>query len=118
MRSLLLVVAAVAACKPTKEQWIDKFVPATAASFCKPGAYFRECFDIDEAGCLALARRTLGACVEQHRSEIPNKPDETSGADAGRTIGSCGGRDYEVELVSQNKRRDNARCNDTANWMP
>jgi len=120
MRTLLLVVALAgfSACKTNKEQWIEKFIPATAESFCKPGVYFRECFDIDEAGCLTLARRTLTACVEQHRSEIPKTLDETSGGEAGRTIGACAGREYEVELVSQKKRHDTAKCNDPANWKP
>ena len=114
---ILIALAALAGCKVSKEEWTQKFVPATAKLFCAPAAYFRHCFQVDEAGCLALATAKLDSCVEQHRSEIPASLDAASGEAMGRKIGSCAGRAYEVELAVAGKRLDAPRCNDPAAWQ-
>jgi hypothetical protein len=118
MHNLLLVgsVVFVVACSPSKQQFIERFEPATVATFCEPEQYFRQCFEVTEAECLEVAKRTIRACIERYEPTMPEQFDSQSGEQVGRAVGACAGQDYEATFMQRNKRINSARCNDPAVW--
>ena len=108
-----LVVMALAACRPSKDQFIDKFEPAMLQFFCAPKGFTVSCYDITEAQCLDVMKPALKGCIEKYRSEMPEKLDKESGARVGELIGTCAGVVFENDLLKKHTRTDPApKCND------
>lgn len=99
----------------SKAEWIDSMTAILPASFCKPGMYFRECYDVTENECLETSMRATKTCLMKHRDEIPDplvQPQE--GTEWGTKVGSCAGSVYDVSLIQ--RRSSNEKCEDPSNW--
>ncbi len=85
-----------------------------AESFCKPGQYFRSCFQVSEGRCREVALEELDKCVARHRASLPLVVDGTSGAKAGRVLGECAGTAYDIRLAAE--RIQSVKCNTPSAW--
>ena len=111
-----LVVTALAACRPSKDQFIDKFEPAMLTFFCAPKGFTLSCYDVTEAQCLDVMKPALKSCVDKYKAEMPDKFDEKSGAKIGEMVGNCAGIAFANDLLGKHTRTDPApKCDDPGN---
>jgi len=118
MRTVMtsVVVLAVAACSPSKDEFIEKFEPAMLQFFCAPKGFTVSCYDVTEAQCLAVMKPALKSCVDQYKGQMPERFDKESGARIGELIGTCAGTVFQNDLLSTHKRTDeSAKCDDPSN---
>jgi hypothetical protein len=118
MQRLALLVLAVLGCNGVSKQdridQLERFESEVVRTFCEPPQPFRECFDVDEAGCLAEAKKTVHACVAKF--ELPDQLDAKSRKKYGGDVGSCAADAYEHDLRTQGKFKDTPKCNDPTAW--
>lgn len=111
-----LVAMALTACRPSKDQFIEKFEPAMMKFFCAPKGFTLSCYDVTEAQCVGVMKPALSACVEKFKGEMPEKFDQESGAKVGEKIGNCAGVAFQNDLLDKHKRTDPApKCDDPGN---
>jgi hypothetical protein len=109
-RAVSLLFVAAIGCGVSKDEWLEKFEPQVVAKFCEPGMAFRTCFDVDASTCLEVTKRSLHACIEKHRAELPDRLDQSSGEKYGGLLGECAGDAYEADLRAQNRFHDSPEC--------
>lgn len=81
---------------------------ALPKNYCKNGSFFRECFDLAQKSCIAIAERNINQCVNQHLGSLSN-PERFK--HAGEIIGRCSGTNMSLQLTSRFK--NTYACN---NW--
>jgi hypothetical protein len=113
-----IALVVLASCKQgvSKTDFLAEFEPRVVEAFCQPQQIFRQCFDVDQAGCLALARTTVHACIEQHKGELPDHLDKEAGGKYGGILGECAGDAYEAQMRAQGKRHNDPKCDDPSQW--
>ncbi|MBS1118445.1 MAG: hypothetical protein H6Q90_673 [Deltaproteobacteria bacterium] len=117
LRSLTIVLG-LGGCSTSKQDWFEKFEELTVDGFCAPTQYFRQCFEIDEAGCRKLASETIHACGMKTFDQLPDRLDRADGEKFGRIIGSCAGGEYDRRMAAQGKRHGGGKCDDPTAWVP
>lgn len=113
--ALLALVVASAGCRgPSKDQWSDKMVDKLPAELCKEGSYFVSCFEVTVDECSDNLRRLTRECLDEYRSQLPDRFDSAKGSEWGRIIGMCAGGRYDVTLAARMRRT--AKCQDPSAW--
>ena len=113
--SFVVALGALVACGASKRDFLDALEPKVVALLCdydRPAnelpTYYRTCFDVDEAQCLAVMRREVHTCADKL---VRGTVDESNAGTLAERIGNCAGASYELELEA--KRIRSAAC-DTA----
>ncbi len=109
----LALVLGLAACT-SKDDFVERVEPKVVALLCdqqRPAEqlpiYYRKCFDVDEARCVAVMTRHVHTCAGKI---VRDKVDERNAGALTERIGACAGTDYELELERQGKRIQSEAC--------
>jgi hypothetical protein len=101
-------------CRPSKAEFLARVEPKIVALLCdrdRPASelpiYYRNCFDVDEAGCTAVMRRTVHACALQ--IDVGDL-DESAAVKFGERVGACAATEYERELDREGKSIRSRPC--------
>ena len=112
--SFVLALGVLVACRASKRDFRDSLEPKVVALLCdhdRPGdqlpIYYRKCFDVDEAQCIAVMRRDVHDCADQL---VRGTVDESNAGKLAERIGACAGTDYELALERQGKRIRSDAC--------
>jgi len=113
---LMLIASTSQANEVPKDDWINGMSTVLPASFCKSNQYFRQCFNVTERECEEAALSTTRICLAHNKNEIPTQLKQPEdGTRWGSVIGGCAGLAYE--LILQEKRISNCKCDNPANWQ-
>jgi hypothetical protein len=122
MRVLIVIwLVASSACqikKLSKREFLDKMEDGLPAAFCKPDQFFRQCADIDERGCIDLARSSLRGCFAQLTATMPDVIETPEDAKrVGRQIGECAGEAFDRAIEARGKRLHTGNCDNPQAWV-
>lgn len=101
----------------TRKAWIEAVRTALPTAFCKPDAYFRQCFDVTQETCEDTARSATRTCLADVQKDLPEvfkQPED--GQKWGSKVGACVGQAYELAHLS--KRVHSEKCDDPSKWAP
>lgn len=106
--------------KPTGDEQTDKWIGVMREllpkELCKTGSFFRECFTIDEAECLQVAKAELEPCVTKNAASLPQIRDSETGRKGGEMLGRCVGIAFQQGLDKKGKFTNTQKCNDPSQW--
>jgi hypothetical protein len=98
------------------EQWLDLVENSLPDLLCEQSAYFRQCFEIDDAQCRSTLSSTFQDCLTIYLDHLPEQINTSAdGAHWGQLLGSCAGTKFEMQLTEL--KIQNARCNDITQWQ-
>jgi hypothetical protein len=132
MRIFLLALVLLSACdkkadekKPPKphhwseagKAWADSMVVLLPKMMCTDAGYFVSCFPKAKADCKSIALAQVNDCLDQNPDWVPQDVNRATGEEAGTKVGSCTGRQLELELRKRGAFTDTPRCNDANYWM-
>lgn len=113
-RSISLVLVFVLAACTSTEDFVNRVEPKVVALLCdqqRPEGqlpiYYRKCFDVDEAQCVAVMTRHVHTCAGKI---VRGNVDETNAGALSERVGACAGTEYELELERQGKRLQSEAC--------
>lgn len=98
------------------ELWLDLVENSLPDLLCEQSAYFRQCFEIDDAQCRSTLSSTFQECLAIYLDHLPEQINTSAdGAHWGQMLGSCAGTKFEMQLTEL--KIQNARCNDITQWQ-
>jgi hypothetical protein len=117
--SVLAVVAilgGVAACGPTKQDWMTKFEAGLTDRMCGPDFIFVHCYEIDQAACRTLVAPIAHTCTAKIADQLPDHMDEELGRKYGAIAGQCVGDEVGTRLETKIRQPIDAKCQDPSAW--
>lgn len=98
------------------DQWLDHVETTLPDILCEESAYFRQCFDLDDAQCRSTLSSTFQECLTIYLDHLPGQiTSSAEGAHWGQLLGSCAGTKFEMQSIEL--KIQNARCNDVTQWQ-
>jgi len=111
---VVLALGVLVACRASRRDFLDRIEPKVVALLCdrdRPAnqlpVYYRTCFDVDEAQCMAVMRRDVQVCADRL---VLGTVDESDAGKLAERVGACAGTDYELEFERQGKRIRSEAC--------
>jgi hypothetical protein len=89
--------------------WVEGMRRIVPTAMCEQ-AYFKACFDLGPGDCERIVTNHFESCLRANRDKVPSVPDAKSGEEAGRLLGMCTGKDFEVALTAAGKDKKTAEC--------
>jgi hypothetical protein len=114
--SILAVLVGLAACSPTKQEWMTKFETVLTDRMCGPDFIFVRCYDIDQAACRTLVAPIAHTCTAKIADQLPDHMDEALGRKYGEIAGKCVGGEVSARLETKIRQPIDPKCQDPNAW--
>jgi hypothetical protein len=115
---LLLVSCRTAPAEPSegipRKTLLTFFRQTASEEFCRADGYFRSCFELSAAECIATADESVAGCIAQYESELPEVVEQSVAMPWAVKVGGCAGTGFEIVRAAKKIASD--RCADANLW--